>query len=249
MNKTSSGMRLVSVCLGLTLATLLFIYLLIIKFTNLAGLVLLAIMGLYILTSLVALKVSQSVTAGKRTNRLASSLAFYYFKFHLPSMNFISKIFREDIDFIRSTFIKLNNYLVKDKLIKDKKKFKASEIAILMPHCLQASNCNKKVTNDINQCIGCGACKLANLKKLQKDYGVNIFIASGGTLARKIIVDKKPKVVLAVACERDLTSGISDMSSRVPVVGILNSRPNGPCFNTDINIGMIKKELDLLIKE
>jgi hypothetical protein len=36
---------------------------------------------------------------------------------------------------------------------------------------------------------------------------------------------------VAVACKRDLTSGIVD-SYPLPVLGILNERPYGPCINT-----------------
>jgi hypothetical protein len=60
-------------------------------------------------------------------------------------------------------------------------------------------------------------------------------VATGGTLARRIIVDNRPKAIVAVACEHDLTSGIQD-AYPIPVIGILNDRPNGPCINTKVDI-------------
>ena len=67
-------------------------------------------------------------------------------------------------------------------------------------------------------------------------------MATGGTLARKVIVEKRPKLVIAVACERDLTSGIKDCYP-LPVIGILNDRPHGPCFNTLVEMAKIEQAL------
>jgi hypothetical protein len=53
-------------------------------------------------------------------------------------------------------------------------------------------------------------------------------------------VDKRPDVIIAVACERDLTSGIQD-SYPVPVFGIFNKRPFGPCYDTDVDLELVEK--------
>ena len=71
-------------------------------------------------------------------------------------------------------------------------------------------------------------------------YDASISIATGGTLARKVIVDKKPTVIVAVACERDLSSGIQD-AYPIPVYGILNQRPYGPCVNTQVDFEKLEK--------
>ena len=49
-----------------------------------------------------------------------------------------------------------------------------------------------------------------------------------------------------VACERDLTSGIQDVFP-MPVIGVLNQRPNGPCFNTSVDIDAIEEEIKTFI--
>lgn len=69
------------------------------------------------------------------------------------------------------------------------------------------------------------------LIELSDRSDVDIFVAAGGTMARKRIAEKRPDMVLAVACEGDLISGIRD-SLPMKVVGILNERPEGPCKNT-----------------
>jgi hypothetical protein len=67
-------------------------------------------------------------------------------------------------------------------------------------------------------------------------------VATGGTLARRIIVDNRPEAIVAVACELDLTSGIQD-SYPIPVIGILNERPNGPCINTKVDIHKVRNAI------
>ena len=80
---------------------------------------------------------------------------------------------------------------------------------------------------------------------LQEKYGVDLSIATGGTLARKVIVDKKPTVMVAVACERDLCSGIQD-AYPIPVFGILNQRPHGPCINTCVDLERLEKAVQYI---
>ena len=49
------------------------------------------------------------------------------------------------------------------------------------------------------------------------------------------------------AC-RDLTSGIQDVFP-LPVIGVLNQRPNGPCFNTCVDMRQVEAEIRSFIQE
>jgi Uncharacterized conserved protein len=64
-------------------------------------------------------------------------------------------------------------------------------------------------------------------------------VATGGTIARRIVVQHRPSLIIAVACERDLASGIQD-THPLPVYGILNSRPFGPCLDTDVALDRVE---------
>jgi hypothetical protein len=77
---------------------------------------------------------------------------------------------------------------------------------------------------------------------------MKIAIATGGTLARKIIVDTKPRCIIAVACQRDLVDGLMDVFP-IPVYGILNIRPHGPCINTTLDVSIISNFLNHFIQE
>lgn len=164
-------------------------------------------------------------------------------KFLLPVIEFVGRLLGLDKDRIRQSFIAMNNSLV----ISQKYLIKPDRILVLLPHCIQLFDCEIKVTGDVNKCIMCGRCDIKGLVEIGRKYGIDISVATGGTLARKVIVEKRPKLVLAVACERDLTSGIKDCYP-LPVIGILNLRPHGPCFNTIVDVAAIDEALKQVLE-
>jgi hypothetical protein len=160
-------------------------------------------------------------------------------KYLLPAIIGIGQVLGVNRDVLQRSFIALNNQLVRGR----KLRVPASQTIILLPHCLQFHECAIKVTGDIEKCARCGKCGIGGLAELARDRGVAIAVATGGTLARKILMERRPRLVLAVACERDLTDGIRD-AYPLPVIGIYNHRPEGPCFNTRINLADVRQALD-----
>ncbi|AKL95536.1 hypothetical protein CACET_c20890 [Clostridium aceticum] len=67
-------------------------------------------------------------------------------------------------------------------------------------------------------------------------------------MARKTIVDLRPKAVIAIACERDLFSGLMDVK-KIPILAIINKRPQGPCINTQVDIKEVEEAIAHFIKE
>lgn len=145
---------------------------------------------------------------------------------------------------IRKVYIRLNN----DYIYSNRYNMNSDDILILIPHCIQKSECKLKITTDVRNCKSCGLCNVADLLKLQNKYNVNVFIATGGTLARKKIKEVRPKAVVAVACERDLTAGVQDIN-KIPVLGVFNQRPNGPCVDTKIDIKEVENAIKFFIGE
>jgi hypothetical protein len=164
-------------------------------------------------------------------------------KFLLPVIEFVGRVIGLDKDNIRQSFIAMNNSLVTSQRMK----VRPDRVLVLLPHCIQLSDCEIKVTGDIHKCVQCGRCSIKGLVELGHTYNIDISVATGGTLARKVIVEKRPKLVIAVACERDLTSGIKDCYP-LPVIGILNERPFGPCFNTVVDVAKIDAALSQVLE-
>lgn len=156
-----------------------------------------------------------------------------------PLLVVIGKIFGISREKISHSFVAINNQLV---LAQDLR-VPASRLLLLMPHCLQNHKCRVKITGNVENCEGCGKCPIKELLEISHKYDVALAVATGGTIARRIVVQKRPQLIVAVACERDLTSGIQD-TYPLPVYGIFNRRPYGPCFNTRVPL----EEVEMAIR-
>jgi len=153
-----------------------------------------------------------------------------------PFMVVVGKIVGISRQRVQQSFIAINNQLV----VSNCHRAKAENILLLLPHCIQDFDCDVKITKDVKNCRKCGRCLIKDLLELSEKHAVQIAVATGGTLARRIIVKNRPHVIVAVACELDLTAGIQD-AYPLPVIGILNDRPNGPCFNTRVDIEKVRE--------
>ena len=180
---------------------------------------------------------------GLPTLKLFHRYSFAIIKFLFPLAVRIGKIFGIKRRQLEGSFIAVSNLI----FMKSKIKVPAKKLLVLVPHCLQLANCPHKITRDPNNCKRCGGCNIGDLMKLSDELGFVFFVATGGTLARQVVIKNRPQAVLAIACERDLMSGIQDVYP-LPAVGVLNIRPNGPCYSTRVDIDEVKKTLAQIIE-
>ncbi|MDY6268481.1 MAG: DUF116 domain-containing protein [Selenomonadaceae bacterium] len=159
-----------------------------------------------------------------------------------PFAVYLGRIFGIRRRRLEASFIAVSNLLFRRRQIR----VPASRLLVVTPHCLQLASCPHKITRDPHNCKRCGGCDIGALVTLADEMGFHFFVATGGTLARQIVRDTRPKAVLAIACERDLMSGIQDVYP-LPAVGVLNIRPNGPCYNTHVDMELVKKQLEEII--
>ncbi len=164
-------------------------------------------------------------------------------KMFLPLMELLARLFGISTEEVRRSFIKVNNQLA----MSQSGGLDPSRILILLPHCLQREDCAVRLSYSVDTCKRCGRCPIAGILELRNRYGVGLAVATGGTIARRIVVEAKPRLILAVACERDLASGIQD-THPLPVFGILNHRPEGPCRNTLVALDLMEEALRHFIK-
>jgi uncharacterized protein len=195
----------------------------------------LAVIALGVILLLVTLVRGREVFLGQR-------LRWVVVKVLLPMMVPVGRLFGMPRDKVQQSFIAVNNQLVRSNL----GSVHADRLLILLPHCIQNADCNIKITGDVHRCKSCGRCEIKDLVEIADKFGVDLSVATGGTLARRIIKDKRPKAIIAVACERDLTSGIVDCYP-LPVIGIFNDRPFGPCVNTRVDMADVREALTFFI--
>jgi uncharacterized protein len=121
-------------------------------------------------------------------------------------------------DWVENAAVKVYNALA---LIRGRKVGKG-ELLLLIPRCLS------KETLD-------GVLNIAG------KYGVPVFVATRGQLARRVIRERRPRAVVAVACERDMVSGLHDVAGKVPVLGLTMTLPVGPCKDARLNLGQLEE--------
>lgn len=155
-----------------------------------------------------------------------------------PFCRVLGKMLRLDGERIDDYFIEKNNRLIASL----SKKYKPEEILMVFPHCLQDWECPHRINADIHNCRACGKCDIKELIELGDRYKVAMSLVGGGTAARRAVYDHMPAVTIAVACERDMISGIRD-AIPLPLWGILNERPNGPCRNTKVAVDLVEQTL------
>jgi uncharacterized protein len=153
-----------------------------------------------------------------------------------PLLMFIGSLAKNKKERYQRFIIRLNNKLLRQE------KCKAENLLLLLPHCLQIDECDVRLTYNIYNCKRCGRCEIKDLIHLAEENHMNLFVATGGSLARRIIHQMKPDAVIAVACENDLSSGIAD-TYPLPILGIPNERPFGPCLNTSVDLSKVKEAI------
>ena len=92
------------------------------------------------------------------------------------------------------------------------------ELLVLIPRCL-----SKTTLDEVLEVAG--------------RYDVPVFIATRGQLARRAIRERRPRAVVAVACERDMVTGLHDVAAKIPVLGLTMQLPAGPCKDAVLAIG------------
>ncbi|MFZ0928150.1 MAG: DUF116 domain-containing protein [Syntrophobacteraceae bacterium] len=218
------GFSRISVHLPLIMATL----------TALVGAVLLGSLGL--LAAVFAL--GRDVPFSRKLRSVAVKLL-------LPILVGLGRLAGLSREQVQHAFVAVNNELV---LAQCRNGAPPRSVLLLMPHCLQDKDCEVKVTHRAQNCKRCGKCSIKDLLGLAEKYGVHMAVATGGTIARRIVIETRPDLIIAVACERDLTSGIQD-TTPLPVYGIFNQRPFGPCLNTQVALDRVESVLREVLPE
>jgi len=120
-------------------------------------------------------------------------------------------------DWVENASVKVYNALA---LVRGRK-VGTGELLLLIPRCLS------KETLD-------GVLGIAGR------YGVPVFVATRGQLARRVIRERRPRAVVAVACERDMVSGLHDVAGKIPVLGLTMTLPSGPCKDAVLNLRQLE---------
>jgi hypothetical protein len=121
-------------------------------------------------------------------------------------------------DWVENASVKVYNALA----LARGRKVNTGELLLLIPRCLSKDT-------------------LDGVLGIAGKYGVPVFVATRGQLARRVIRERRPRAVVAVACERDMVSGLHDVAGKVPVLGLTMTLPAGPCKDAGLNLGQLEE--------
>ena len=121
-------------------------------------------------------------------------------------------------DWVENAAVKVYNSLALER----GRKVGKGELLLLIPRCL-----SKETLNGVLEIAG--------------RYDVPVFVATRGQLARRVIRERRPRAVVAVACERDMVSGLHDVAGKIPVLGLTMTLPSGPCKDALLDLPKLEE--------
>ncbi len=117
-----------------------------------------------------------------------------------------------------------------------------SERVLLLPHCLRPSDrCPGRPTKEGLQCppdCPIEDCPIRILRKEAERLGYKgVCVAPGGALALRFVQEKKPRLVVAVACQKELAEGEEGVAKleNPPKVAALPLLRDG-CVDTEVDV-------------
>jgi hypothetical protein len=120
-----------------------------------------------------------------------------------------------------------------------------NERVLMLPQCLRAKDCPAEIGKYGYECQQCGRCSIAKIMQLTKDLGYKgTFILPGGSLAKKILLELKPKASLGVACSKELVLG-SYLCEKLGIVGQGVILLRDGCINTIVDMKTLKETLNV----
>jgi hypothetical protein len=122
-----------------------------------------------------------------------------------------------------------------------------NERIVLLPQCLRAKDCPAEIGKYGYECKQCGRCSVAKIMELTKDLGYKgTFVMPGGSLAKKIMLEIKPKASLGVACSKELVMG-SYLCEKVGVIGQGVELLKDGCINTLVDMKSLQDALKVSV--
>lgn len=127
-------------------------------------------------------------------------------------------------DWVENASVKVYNALA----LLRARRVRTGELLLLIPRCLSRAT-------------------LDTVLQLAGRYEVPVFVATRGQLARRVIRERRPRAVVAVACERDMVTGLHDVAGKVPVLGLTMTLPAGPCKDAALDLATLERYLEAFV--
>ncbi len=120
-----------------------------------------------------------------------------------------------------------------------------NERILLLPQCLRAKHCPAELGKYGYECQECGSCSIEKIKHVTKKLGYKgTYILPGGSIAKKILLEMKPKASLGVACFKELVLG-SYLCEKLGIIGQGVALIRDGCINTLVDWKILNEALNI----
>ena len=113
---------------------------------------------------------------------------------------------------------------------------------------IQRRVCRHHVAWRLDFCRRCGKCPVGPLLEICDRYGIEVRMAIRSRFAPQFVAEVVPDLVLAVACENEMTAGILRVAP-YRCYGVLITRPEGYCKNTQVQVEEVERAARLFLGE
>jgi hypothetical protein len=151
-------------------------------------------------------------------------LAFPWFSrwltLQVPFLAWCARPFGLSRDRIGSSCVAITNMLARLQL----RAISAVRPLVLLPRCLTPET-------------------VRSIKEIAAERDCPVMVVGANKQARDKVREFRPTAIVAVACERDLVSGLYDFGHKLPILVLANDRPFGPCLKASVNLERLREAL------
>jgi uncharacterized protein len=124
---------------------------------------------------------------------------------------------------------------------------RARKVLVLLPHCIQASNCKAGIVADLWNCYSCGRCPAGDVLAKVLSANWNCRINNRSHKVYREAREFKPDLIVAVSCADRLLKGLTKLP-QVPSYVIPLQLPHGMCVDTTFNLPHLAAAMEALVE-
>jgi len=124
---------------------------------------------------------------------------------------------------------------------------RAKRALVLLPHCIQASNCKAAILEDLGHCYSCGRCPAGDVLASVLEARWNCRINNRSHKIYRDAREFKPDLIVAVSCSDRLLKGLVKLSE-VPSYVIPLALPHGMCVDTTFSVPHLRAAMETLVE-
>lgn len=160
--------------------------------------------------------------------------------FFLDALRPIFKLIKREEVFLMS-FFRWNN----EKVYKCFVDSKSKKTLLLLPHCIQWSNCTAPILEKMASCYNCGLCHIENLVEDTVQEQWDVRITNRSYKAYIEAMKTNPDLIVAVSCTDRLLKGVRKLLN-YPSFLIPLELPFGMCVDATFNYDHLTSAMSLL---